>query len=68
MGMLTRGKTLSRGRIYICHGPDEEDDELMMYANLKALYSSLASPFLTQPNQDYLPPVKIQGYFRWKDA
>ena len=50
MGMLTRGKTLSRGRIYICHGPDEEDDELMMYANLKALYSSLASPFLTQPN------------------
>ena len=40
----------------LCHGAenisatDEEDDELMMYANLKALYSSLASPFLTQPN------------------
>ena len=51
MGTLTaRGKT---GRKKICHEPDEEDDGLMMYANLKALPhppSPLASPFLMPSN------------------
>jgi hypothetical protein len=38
MDTLTgRGKTTPWGRNHIRHEPDEEDDELMMYANLKVL-------------------------------
>ncbi|KAI0250745.1 hypothetical protein BJV78DRAFT_1154866 [Lactifluus subvellereus] len=38
MGTPTaRGKAVQWGRKRICHEPDEEDDGLMMYANLKAL-------------------------------
>ncbi|KAI0252161.1 hypothetical protein BJV78DRAFT_1153918 [Lactifluus subvellereus] len=36
MGTLTvRGKTMPRGQKHIFQQPDEEDDELMMYASLK---------------------------------
>ena len=58
---------LPQGRKSVCHEPDEEDNELMMYANLKVLPHShfpLAPPFLTQSNQDDPPPLKVQGYFR----
>jgi hypothetical protein len=54
IGMLTaHGKTMPWSRKHICHEPDEEDDGLMIYANLKALPhppSPLASPFLMPSN------------------
>jgi hypothetical protein len=49
IALSRRGKTLPWGRKQICHEPDEEDDELMMYANLKVCASSLPSK-LTRPD------------------
>ncbi|KAI0246379.1 hypothetical protein BJV78DRAFT_1286456 [Lactifluus subvellereus] len=52
MGTVTaRGRTMPWGRRHIFQQPDEEDDELMMYANSRVLphpHSPLASPLLTQ--------------------
>jgi hypothetical protein len=46
-----RRKTVPWGQKHICHEPDEEDDELMMYANFKVLYnpsslSNILNPFV----------------------
>ena len=43
MMFSARDKTVPWGRKQICHEPDEEDDELMMYANLKVCAASLPS-------------------------
>jgi hypothetical protein len=43
IALSARDKTVPWGRKHICHEPDEEDDELMMYANLKVCPSSLPS-------------------------
>ena len=51
MGMLAAGgKTMPWGRKQVCQQLDEEDDELMVYANLKVFprpHSPLAYLFLT---------------------
>jgi hypothetical protein len=44
------GRLCHGGREHIYQQPDEEDDEVMMYVNLRVLphpHSTLASPFLT---------------------
>jgi hypothetical protein len=60
MDTLTgRGKTMPWGRKHIRHEPDEEDDELMMYANLKVLPPSFSLD--TRVHRSLTLPTDITG-------
>ena len=60
MDTLTgRGKTMPWGRKHIRHEPDEEDDELMMYANLKVLPPSFLLD--TRVHRLLTPPTDFTG-------
>ena len=60
MDTLTgRGKTTPWGRNHIRHEPDQEDDELMMYANLKVLPPSFSLD--TRVHSSLTLPTDITG-------